>query len=324
MDDLRVGPADGPHAQPVLAPGPSKVYEEPKKLVAHGLAKASAGTVGRRPRTVYSITAKGRRALAAWLAEPADGPQLEFEQLIKAFFADAGTTEDLLRTLDDVRAWAHERTVVNIEVGRAYLDETAPFLQRAALNTIVARFLDDFLESIDTWADWATTMAESWPERPSYAETDRDALEAIVRNAERRAERWLAAPRHRAREPPASAGVPHRAGQPRRPTARSSSSPRSGTGGEAGAVRAAARSTIPGWVSTSPLRPRAWAMSSVARNRSGSLPATCPPPGRAVRAGPRRGREVGSVVPPERRASRRDGAGPRRSCRARRGRCRGR
>ena len=43
----------------------SKLYEEPKKLVAHGLARATTEAVGRRPRTVYSITAKGRRALAA-------------------------------------------------------------------------------------------------------------------------------------------------------------------------------------------------------------------------------------------------------------------
>ena len=35
----------------------SKLYEEPKKLVAHGLAEATPGAQGRRPRTVYSITA---------------------------------------------------------------------------------------------------------------------------------------------------------------------------------------------------------------------------------------------------------------------------
>jgi len=40
----------------------SGVYEEPKKLVARGLAKAELGHVGRRPRTVYSITPEGRGA----------------------------------------------------------------------------------------------------------------------------------------------------------------------------------------------------------------------------------------------------------------------
>src|SRR5207247_7591166 len=43
----------------------SKLYEEPKKLVAHGFARAADDSVGRRRRTRYTITAKGRRALAA-------------------------------------------------------------------------------------------------------------------------------------------------------------------------------------------------------------------------------------------------------------------
>src|SRR5438093_8363466 len=83
----------------------SKLYEEPKKLVAHGLARASSEMVGKRGRTVYSITAKGRRALAKWVPTPGEGPTLEFEQLIKVFFAEHGTKADLLATLAGVREW---------------------------------------------------------------------------------------------------------------------------------------------------------------------------------------------------------------------------
>ncbi|MFZ3468374.1 PadR family transcriptional regulator [Streptomyces sp. 4.24] len=63
----------------------SKLYEEPKELVRHGLAEATREAVGRRPRTVYRITAEGRRALADWLPEPSAGPVLESEQLLKVF-----------------------------------------------------------------------------------------------------------------------------------------------------------------------------------------------------------------------------------------------
>src|SRR5947209_7648426 len=42
----------------------SKLYEEPKKLVALGLATATVDLVGRRPRTTYAITSAGREALA--------------------------------------------------------------------------------------------------------------------------------------------------------------------------------------------------------------------------------------------------------------------
>ena len=78
----------------------SKLYEEPKKLVAHGYAKATDDSVGRRRRTRYTITAKGRRALAAWLQQPGDGPVLEFEQLVKIHFADSGTKADIVANLD--------------------------------------------------------------------------------------------------------------------------------------------------------------------------------------------------------------------------------
>jgi PadR family transcriptional regulator AphA len=69
----------------------SKLYEEPKKLVTRGLARARDERVGDRPRTVYSITAKGRRALAGWLGEPSAGVPLESEHLLKIFLAEHGT-----------------------------------------------------------------------------------------------------------------------------------------------------------------------------------------------------------------------------------------
>ena len=55
----------------------SRIYEEPKRLVKQGLAKDVLDHVGKRPRTTYSITAKGRRALSAWLAETGGGPSIE-------------------------------------------------------------------------------------------------------------------------------------------------------------------------------------------------------------------------------------------------------
>jgi DNA-binding PadR family transcriptional regulator len=167
----------------------SKLYEEPKKLVARGLARATDDAVGRRSRTIYTITPKGRRALGRWVAEPGEGPVLEFEQLMKVFFGDAGTTEDVRRHLAAARDWAHERTLVNVDVGRSYLTDAAPFPERAAVNMVVGRFLDDFLETIDRWASWATEITETWPERPADATVDRAALAETVARAMARAER---------------------------------------------------------------------------------------------------------------------------------------
>jgi len=48
----------------------SHLFKEPKKLVDHGLAEAAEERVGRRPKTVYTITETGREALREWLAQP--------------------------------------------------------------------------------------------------------------------------------------------------------------------------------------------------------------------------------------------------------------
>ena len=81
----------------------SKLYEEPKKLVAAGLATASTERVGRRPRTMYSITGQGRTALAESLHSPGAGPVLEFEQLLKVWFSDHGSKTDALASLAAAR-----------------------------------------------------------------------------------------------------------------------------------------------------------------------------------------------------------------------------
>ena len=104
----------------------SNLFNEPKKLVAHGLAVATSETVGRRPRTVYSITPAGRRALRVWLGSPGEGPVLEFEQLLKVFFADHGTRTDALNAIGSIKDWARERNALNIAVARGYVAGDGP------------------------------------------------------------------------------------------------------------------------------------------------------------------------------------------------------
>src|SRR5688572_27120482 len=122
----------------------SKLYEEPKKLVEHGLARADDERVGKRSRRVYTITAKGRRALAAWLREPGEGPVLEFEQLLKVFFSDSGSRDDTLATLDAARRWAQANSATSAAVGRQYLDGAGPFPEREPQRALAAAFLTDF------------------------------------------------------------------------------------------------------------------------------------------------------------------------------------
>jgi PadR family transcriptional regulator AphA len=162
----------------------SKLYEEPKKLVDHGLARASEERVGQRPRTVYSITAKGRRAMAAWLREPGDGPLLEWEQLVKIFFCDNGTKADALATLEAAEAWAQARSAQTAAVGHQYRDQGGPFPERSAQTNVSVRFLIDFYALVADWARWANDVVETWPDDPRDAVAD----EALIRDNIERAD----------------------------------------------------------------------------------------------------------------------------------------
>jgi len=162
----------------------SKLYEEPKKLVAHGLAHATDDSVGRRRRTRYTITAKGRRALAAWVHEPGKGPILEFEQLLKIHFADGGTKADVLANLAATRGWVLEQNQENLTTGRAYLEGRGAFPERAALNLLSGRFLTDFYLTVARWVEWASEFVEDWPDDVRDAPLDRAAAEEAVRLAE--------------------------------------------------------------------------------------------------------------------------------------------
>jgi PadR family transcriptional regulator AphA len=161
----------------------SKIYEEPKKLVSYGLATARPERVGKRPRTVYAITAKGRRTLRGWLALPARGPLLEHEQLLKIFFAEHGSRADAEAHIEEMRQWALAQRVEHLAVASSYLAGTGPFQDRAAQLLLTGGFLFEFSEMVLRWCDWAAEIVARWPEAVRAADLDRRAMKEIVRRA---------------------------------------------------------------------------------------------------------------------------------------------
>jgi DNA-binding PadR family transcriptional regulator len=150
----------------------TRIYQEPKNLVEHGLVKATTTAKGRRTRTEYAITAKGRKALRAWMGQPSAPPRLESEALLRLFFADHGTKAGTLANIDAIRTWADRRTVENIRIPRSYLDGDIAFPERLAQIVVVGRFLTDFTDMVRAWAEWAAAVVKTWPEQPTGAEPD--------------------------------------------------------------------------------------------------------------------------------------------------------
>jgi PadR family transcriptional regulator AphA len=139
-----------------------KLYDEPKRLVAAGLAEAERTMTGARASTVYTVTPAGRDALAAWLDEPPAPLTLEFEGMVKVFFADGGGLEQLQATLTAIGATAAAR-LEELEAKVAELArDDAPFAERGHLNSLGLRFVLDHERAVAAWAAWALQQTRSW------------------------------------------------------------------------------------------------------------------------------------------------------------------
>jgi DNA-binding PadR family transcriptional regulator len=82
------------------------LYREQKKLVTLGWATVTTEPAGRRTRQRYEITRAGRAALRAWLATEPEEPHLQIEGVLRAFYADSGSSAALAASMRSTAASA--------------------------------------------------------------------------------------------------------------------------------------------------------------------------------------------------------------------------
>ena len=86
--------------------GESQYYVEPKRLAKLGYLEARKEPGQTRPRTVYTLTDKGRDALRAWARTPARLSPVRSEPLIRLLVADlagdAVTRESMAALREDI------------------------------------------------------------------------------------------------------------------------------------------------------------------------------------------------------------------------------
>jgi DNA-binding PadR family transcriptional regulator len=162
----------------------SGIYTEPKKLVDAGYAKAETEYVGQRPRQRYTITAAGRKALREWIPTPGAPPQVEFEQLIKVFFAERGTTADLLHTLRTIKEENEDRSAAAQNIPHEYLEDRGDYPERLPWILIVGQFIAEWEQLIDRWSTWAIDLVEQWPDDITQAEPSWDTLQQMADRAD--------------------------------------------------------------------------------------------------------------------------------------------
>jgi PadR family transcriptional regulator, regulatory protein AphA len=140
----------------------SNVYAEPKRLLAAGLVDMREEWTGDRRRTIYSITEAGRSALAEWLASPSAETRYESEALLKVFFAENGTRDDLLASIRAIRAEAAAAFDHFQRAADPYERGEGQHPWRFAISALAARLVAEQYASTERWATWAEAVVSEW------------------------------------------------------------------------------------------------------------------------------------------------------------------
>ena len=152
----------------------SHLYAEPKRLVRLGLAQVSEAPAGPvRTRQVYRITAAGRRALRRWLESEPASPQLEFEAVLRLFYADATDKDTVLAMLAHTHDDIEQRYTEGRALVEAWLGDEAPFPERLHISALVAVFTRDLLALMLRWSEFAQREIEQWPRTDGLGMTPR-------------------------------------------------------------------------------------------------------------------------------------------------------
>jgi PadR family transcriptional regulator AphA len=158
-----------------------KLYDEPKALVADGLATARQEYTGQRPKTVYEITDEGREALRDWLGEAPAPPATEFEGMLKFFFADSGSLEQLDATLAAIEETSAERLRELLGMAEQALRGETAYPQRRHIAAVALRFQVEQEVAVLSGARHARRTVARWRSTTDAGDWDhREALEEIV------------------------------------------------------------------------------------------------------------------------------------------------
>jgi PadR family transcriptional regulator, regulatory protein AphA len=144
-----------------------QIYPELRRLAKAGLVKGESAPRGARPRTVYRLTPKGRRALREWLLSPGVDWDIKDEGFLKLFFAGALDRDDALELVRRLRE-RHERDLERLSAVEPHAKG------RGGFPYLVLQWG----MGLNRWtADWCAqverSLAEEDKERTGYAESPR-------------------------------------------------------------------------------------------------------------------------------------------------------
>ncbi|MGF1473032.1 MAG: PadR family transcriptional regulator [Rubrobacteraceae bacterium] len=157
----------------------SGIYREAKRLSSMGLIEGKKEYNGKRARTVYSITEDGKEVLREWLGTPVSPFSMDFEAILRLFIAPLGTKDDIMSTLEQVRADAQEMLRFGGEVNQEFIDGINPTQGQVYLRALPVDFFISLLNTVNDWAERTIAEIETWDDLMPSEEKNARGLEKI-------------------------------------------------------------------------------------------------------------------------------------------------
>jgi PadR family transcriptional regulator, regulatory protein AphA len=159
----------------------SAIYREAKRLSSMGLIEGKKEYTGKRARTVYSITSEGKEVLREWLGTPISPFSMDFEAMLHLFVAPLGTKDDIIGTLQQVRADAQEMLRFSGEVKQEFIDGINFTQDQVYIRALVVDFFISLLNTVEAWAERTLAEIETWDDLMPSDEKNARGLEKIRR-----------------------------------------------------------------------------------------------------------------------------------------------
>jgi DNA-binding PadR family transcriptional regulator len=141
----------------------SHVLRVARRLAGDGYLRTRTEPAKTRPRTVYELAPKGRRAFRAWLAEPSTYPRIQHEAAVRLFASDLGDIEAVLRSLRALR-----EDLPRLEALCDMFEERAQAIPHRTRTTVVELSLARRL--IQAHRDWLDEVEREFGETRSGEE----------------------------------------------------------------------------------------------------------------------------------------------------------
>lgn len=114
------------------------------------------------------------------MASPTEGPQVQFEAMLRVLFADAASKREVLAAVDAIGEWAALTRANGKAISADYVDGDPPCLDRARIVALTMGYHIAFVTAVQDWVDWARAQIDSWDGTGAQPTLDLRVFERVV------------------------------------------------------------------------------------------------------------------------------------------------